>query len=293
MIKSMTGFGRGQMTFETQEITVELRAVNHRYFECSSRVPRAYAYLEEPLKSHLKGTIARGKVEVSLQVTSAQGGEPSQVQVNRNLARAYCEALRGLSEELQIKNDISVSLLARFPELFSVSRPQEDPEEMWERVRQTADLALEQFLQMRQTEGQKLQQDLEKKLQNMEGWIAQVEEQSPRTLEQYRSRLLQKLQELLGDSSIDESRILTEAAIFADKIAVDEETVRLRSHIHQFRQILAGQEPAGRKLDFLVQEMNREVNTIGSKAQDVEIAKIVVDCKAEIEKIREQIQNIE
>lgn len=293
MIKSMTGFGRAQKVIGTKEITVEIKAVNHRYFEFSARVPRAYSYLEERLKSHVKTLVFRGKVEVSVSVAAIEGETTTEVRINHGLAKSYLQALQSLSEELQVRNDITVSQLARFSDIFSVSRAEEDEEEIWEMVKQTADEAVERFLNMRSAEGEKMEQDLLNRLCSIESWVAQVEEQSPKTLAAYRSRLQTKMAELLGDNTVDEQRILSEAAIFADKIAVDEETVRLRSHIKQFRDILKSNEPVGRKLDFLVQEFNREANTIGSKAQDVEVAKIVVDIKSEIEKIREQIQNIE
>ncbi len=293
LIKSMTGFGRAQKLFEHKEITVEIRSVNHRYFEFSARVPRAYSYLEERLKSHLKATISRGKVEVGVLIAAVEGESSSVVCINHGLARAYLDALKSLSEELQVRNDVTVSQLARFSDIFTVARAEEDEEEIWAMVRETTDEAVQRFLSMRTLEGEKMEQDLLNRLNNIENWVGQVEEQSPKTLENYRARLKAKMDEILGDNTVDEQRILAEAAIFADKIAVDEETVRLRSHIRQFCEILKADEPVGRKLDFLVQEFNREANTIGSKAQDVAVAKIVVDIKSEIEKIREQIQNIE
>ena len=293
LIKSMTGFGRAQKVFANKEITVEIRSVNHRYFEFSARVPRAYSYLEERPKSHLKTTISRGKIEVSVMIAAVEGETTSVVRINHGLAKAYYDALKSLSEELQIRNDVTVSQMARFSDIFTVARAEEDEDEIWAMVQETADEAVERFVSMRSQEGEKMEQDLLNRLVNIENWVGEVEVQSPKTLENYRSRLKAKMDEILGDNTVDEARILAEAAIFADKIAVDEETVRLRSHIKQFRDILTANEPVGRKLDFLVQEFNRETNTIGSKAQDVNIAKIVVDIKSEIEKIREQIQNIE
>ena len=293
LIKSMTGFGRAQKVFANKEITVEIRSVNHRYFEFSARVPRAYSNLEERLKSHLKTTISRGKIEVSVMIAAVEGETISVVRINHGLAKAYYDALKSLSEELQIRNDVTVSQMARFSDIFTVARAEEDEDEIWAMVQETADEAVERFVSMRSQEGEKMEQDLLNRLVNIENWVGEVEIQSPKTLENYRSRLKAKMDEILGDNTVDEARILAEAAIFADKIAVDEETVRLRSHIKQFRDILTANEPVGRKLDFLVQEFNRETNTIGSKAQDVNIAKIVVDIKSEIEKIREQIQNIE
>ncbi len=293
LIKSMTGFGRAQKVFANKEITVEIRSVNHRYFEFSARVPRAYSYLEERLKSHLKTTISRGKIEVSVMISAVEGETTSVVRINHGLAKAYYDALKSLSEELQVRNDVTVSQMARFSDIFTVARAEEDEDEIWAMVQETVDEAVERFVSMRSLEGEKMEQDLLNRLLNIENWVGEVEVQSPKTLENYRARLKAKMDEILGDNTVDEARILAEAAIFADKIAVDEETVRLRSHIKQFRDILKANEPVGRKLDFLVQEFNRETNTIGSKAQDVNIAKIVVDIKSEIEKIREQIQNIE
>ncbi len=292
MIKSMTGYGRAQQLVEGWDIAVELKAVNHRYYEFSARMPRAYGYLEEKLKNHLAGSVSRGKLEASVTI-QATGEAPLQVQVNRRLAESYVTALRQLGQELGVSDDLALSHLVRIPDLFVLEKGGEEEEKIWQMVRQVADEALRQFLGMRQAEGAKLEEDLSARLKTIEALVGQVEEQSPRTTQEYRERLYRKLSEVLADSSIDESRILTEAAIFAEKTAVDEETVRLRSHVAQFRAILARPEPAGRKLDFLVQEMNREANTIGSKAQDVAIAKVVVALKAEIEKIREQIQNIE
>ena len=289
----MTGFGRATKIFSNKEITVEIRSVNHRYFEFSARVPRIYSYLEERLKSHLKTTISRGKVEVSVMIAAVEGETTSVVKINQGLAREYLNALKSLSEELQVKNDITVSQLARFSDIFTVTRAEDDEEDIWKMVEETTSEAVKKFVIMRSIEGEKMEQDLLKRLNNIERWVEQVEIQSPKTLENYRNRLEAKMEEILGNNTIDEARILAEAAIFADKIAVDEETVRLRSHIKQFKDILQVNEPVGRKLDFLVQEFNRETNTIGSKAQDVEVARIVVDIKSEIEKIREQIQNIE
>ena len=281
---SMTGYGRARQMIGNKEITVELRSVNHRFLEYSSRVPRAYACLEDKLKNLVKGSVSRGKVDVTLSVQTISGTD-TQVVINHDLARSYLEALRDLAEDLQIKNDVSVSQMARFSDIFSVVKVEENEEEMWQ--------AVQNFVDMRRAEGEKMKQDLLNRLQTIEQLVARVEELSPKTVENYTKRLYAKLQEVLQSNTVDDQRVLTEAAVFAEKIAVAEETVRLGSHIHQFRQILSSSEPVGRKLDFLVQEFNREANTIGSKAQDLEIARIVVDLKSEIEKIREQIQNIE
>ena len=285
---SMTGYGRARQMIGNKEITVELRSVNHRFLEYSSRVPRAYAYLEDKLKNLVKGSVSRGKVDVTLSVQTISGTD-TQVIINHDLARSYLEALRDLAEDLQIKNDVSVSQMARFSDIFSVVKVEENEEEMWQAVQQVAQQAVQNFVDMRRAEGEKMKQDLLNRLQTIEQLVARVEELSPKTVENYTKRLYAKLQ----SNTVDDQRVLTEAAVFAEKIAVAEETVRLGSHIHQFRQILSSSEPVGRKLDFLVQEFNREANTIGSKAQDLEIARIVVDLKSEIEKIREQIQNIE
>ena len=291
-VRSMTGYGRARQLIGSKEITVEIRSVNHCFLEYSSRVPRAYAYLEEKLKNLIKGSVSRGKVDVSLSIQTV-GGTDTQVVINHDLARSYLQALRSLAEDLQIKNDITVSQMARFSDIFSVIRVEENEEEIWQAVEQVAREAVDNFVAMRLTEGEKMKQDLLYRLELIEQMVAKVEELSPKTVETYRNRLYARLQEVLQNNTVDQQRVLTEAAIFAEKIAVAEETVRLGSHVHQFRQILSSSEPVGRKLDFLVQEFNREANTIGSKAQDLEVARIVVDLKAEIEKIREQIQNIE
>lgn len=293
MIRSMTGYGRAQGVRQGLEITVELRAVNHRFLEYTARVPRAYAYLEEKLKAIVKAAVSRGKVDLSLTLQPVEEGSCAAVSINRALAREYLAALTQLSEELQIKNDVTVSRLARFSDIFVVERRQEDEDAVWQAVEQLACQAVERFVEMRRQEGRRMEQDLQNRLNLIEELVAQVEEASPRTVEAYRERLAAKLREVLEDSGIDQQRILTEAAIFAEKTAVAEETVRLRSHIAQFRQILDSPEPVGRKLDFLVQEFNREANTIGSKAQDLAVSRMVVELKSEIEKMREQIQNIE
>ncbi|MBR5485638.1 MAG: YicC family protein [Oscillospiraceae bacterium] len=292
MIRSMTGYGRCQEVIDGRDITVEIRSVNHRYFEFSSRVPRVYGYLDEKLKSYLQSGISRGKVEVGVTVINLNGAG-ADVQINTDLAAAYLNSLRSMGKELGLQDDVTITSLARFNDIFTVSRVQEDEDVIWDAVRQVADKALEAFVGMREREGQRMKEDLLNRLVSIEKNVALVEEQSPKTVENYRARLYAKLSEVLNNTAIDEQRILTEAAIFAEKIAVAEETVRLGSHIKQFREILDSSEPIGRKLDFLVQEFNREANTIGSKAQDVAVARIVVDIKSDIEKIREQIQNIE
>lgn len=298
MPRSMTGYGRAQRLAEGRDVLVEIRAVNHRYYEFSARLPRTCLYLEEKLKGFLNGKIARGKVEVSVTITRPDGKD-ALIAVNRSVAEGYVDALRRLNFEMGtegqpwLKDDLTLGALLRLPDVFTVTKEQDDENAVWAVVSEAAAEALESFVQMRQTEGERLAADLAAKLGGLESMLKQVEAIEPSVAESYRQRLLAKLTELLGDTNIDEQRILTETAIFAEKTAIDEETVRLHSHIAQFRELLASTEPIGRKLDFLVQEMNREVNTIGSKAQDLGITRLVVDMKSEIEKIREQIQNIE
>ena len=292
MVKSMTGYGRAQRQIGGRDITVEIKAVNHRFFEFSARVPRIYGYLEEKLKSFVGSRVARGKVEAGVTILNLQSGS-ADVQINLDLARGYVCALRDLCDPLELRDDLSLSAIARFNDIFTVRKSEEDEEEVWAAVCEVAGEAVAAFVAMREREGKRLREDLLQKLERIETLVGTVEERSPQTVAQYRERLYQKLQEVLGDRSVDEGRVLTEAAVFSERIAVDEETVRLRSHLSQFRKILDPPEAVGRKLDFLVQEINREANTIGSKAQDVQIAGVVVEMKSEIEKIREQIQNIE
>ena len=292
MIRSMTGFGRAQGVLGGKDITVEIRSVNHRYFEFSARLPRAYSWLEEKLKGVAQGAASRGKVEVSLLIQTVEGSD-AQVVVNTALAREYVEALRELGRELDLPDDLSLSAVARFGEIFTLRRAPDDEEEVQANVLAVAAQAAERFSQMRRAEGEKLREDILGRLISIEERVAQVEERSPQTVAEYRAKLTARMEELLGKAAVEEQRILAEAAIVADRWAVDEETVRLRSHIAQLRSILDTPEAVGRKLDFLVQEMNREANTIGSKAQDVRIAQVVVEIKSEIEKIREQVQNIE
>lgn len=292
MIRSMTGYGRAQELRNGRDITVEFRSVNHRYFEFSARVPRAYGYLEEKLKGLAQGSASRGKVEVAVLIQTVDSPD-SQVAVNTALAREYVEALRGLGAELGLTDDLSLTAISRFGEIFTLKKSPDDEERIWADVSAVAQAAAARFVEMRQTEGRKLREDILGRLCTIEEKVAVVEERSPQTVAEYRAKLTARMEELLGKSGVEEQRILAEAAIVADRWAVDEETVRLRSHIAQLRTILDTPEAVGRKLDFLVQEMNREANTIGSKAQDVAIAQVVVDIKSEIEKIREQIQNIE
>lgn len=292
MALSMTGYGRGKAVLNGRDLTVEIRSVNSRYFEYSSRLPRACLYLDDRLKKLLSGSISRGKVELSLQLQTI-GVSDVEVQPDLPLARSYLEALRQISEGCGVACDVSASMLARFPDVLAVRHAQVDEEQLAADVETVCRMALDSFLAMRTAEGAKLEADILSRLDTLETDVGLVEQDSAGRVETYTQRLYARLQPLLEDRSIDEARILTEAAIFADKTAVDEETVRLRSHIQQYRQILAAPGAVGRKLDFLTQELNRETNTIGSKCQDLEITRLVVEMKAEIEKIREQVQNIE
>ncbi len=292
MIKSMTGFGRGHEVLNGRDITVEIRAVNHRYYEFSSRLPRAYTFAEEKLKSLLQGRISRGKVEVSVQVQNVTAVS-EKITANKEVIADYVAALREIKEELSLTDDLSLSAVMRLPDAFTVVKAEVDEEQLWEDLKTVTEQALASFIGMRETEGERMKADISARLTTIEGNVDFIESRSPIIVENYRKRLYDKMCEVLEGKNIDENRILLEAGIFSEKTAVDEETVRLRSHIAQFREMLESAEPIGRKLDFLVQEMNRETNTIGSKVQDIEVTKIVVDQKSEIEKIREQIQNIE
>ena len=292
MIKSMTGYGRNQKVINDRDILVEIRSVNHRYYEFTSRIPRAYGYLDDKLKSYVQGKISRGKVEVSVSIFNIEGKD-ALIEVNHSTAQGYINALRSANKELNLIDDLTLSQLVRFSDIFNVRKAVEDEDEIWNDVKSVADTAIDNFISMRETEGKKMKEDILSRLSYISELVEKVEGKSPVVTNNYRQRLYSKLCEVLNDNNIDEQRILTEAAIFSEKVAVDEETVRLKSHIHQFTDLMNIDEPVGRKLDFLIQEFNRESNTIGSKAQDIEITKIVVELKSEIEKIREQIQNIE
>lgn len=292
MIKSMTGFGRARELLNGREITVEIRAVNHRYYEFSSRLPRSLTFAEERLKSLLQGKISRGKVEVSVTVQNITAAAEV-ITANKEVIGGYVSALREIKDEFSLTDDLSLSAVMRLPDAFTVVKADTDEEQLWSDLRTVAESALDSFLKMRETEGERMKTDILARLKTIEGNVSFIEERSPIIVESYRKRLYERMREVLNDTGIDENRILLEAGIFSEKTAVDEETVRLHSHIAQFREMLESNEPIGRKLDFLVQEMNRETNTIGSKVQDIEVTKIVVDQKSEIEKIREQIQNIE
>lgn len=292
MIKSMTGYGREQNVVDGMNITVEIKSVNHRYFEFASKLPRNYGFLDEKLKSYFMGKITRGKAECYVSIESVE--EPDVlVSVNEPLVKSYLEAFADVEKKFGLDNDISVSDIIRVPDALSVRKKAADEERIWCGVKAVADMALEKFLSMREAEGERLRADIDSRLDTILESVSFVEERSPETVKEYNEKLLARLNELLSGAGVDEQRILTEAAIFADKTAVAEETVRLRSHVEQMRAFLCASEAVGKKMDFLVQEMNREANTIGSKANDVQIARTVVDLKAEIEKIREQIQNIE
>ena len=294
LIKSMTGYGRGEATQNGRKITVELRSVNNRYLDCSIKMPRAYIFAEDAIKTRVGQSISRGKVDVFVNITHT-GGEAYAVNVNENLAKAYMEALQQISVlgGDQVDHRYKTTEIARFPDVLTVEKQEDDLEAVAAEICAVLDLALEDFDRMRTREGEKLAADIFSRADIIEAYTGKVEERSPQTIMEYRVRLENKMREVLENTQLDESRILTEAAIFADKVAVDEETVRLRSHLGQLREMLNKGGATGRKLDFLIQEFNRETNTIGSKCNDIEISRMVVDMKAEIEKIREQVQNIE
>lgn len=292
MLKSMTGFGRAQKEIDGYVITVELKSVNHRYFEFSSRVPRQYGFLDEKLKSYINGKVSRGKIECYVTI-EALNTDTADVVVNHTLATAYVNALKEIAETYELKDDFGASTISRFPEVLIVRKSDEDEEKLWGYVQEVCSDAIDKFVAMREVEGSKMKDDIYSRGQFILDCVSYIEERSPQTVKEYNDKLVERVHELLGDVSLDESRILQEVAIYADKVAVAEETVRLRSHIEQLNTFISSDEPVGRKMDFLVQEINRETNTIGSKANDVDIARKVVDIKAEVEKIREQIQNIE
>ncbi len=292
MIKSMTGYGKSEQTIDSLNVTVEIKSVNHRYFEFSARVPREYGFLEEKLKKYCNSLITRGKVECYVSVEDLEERE-MKVNVNETLAAGYVKALKELSERFGLKDDISAVTLSRYPDVITLHKASEDEERIWNAVKTVAETAVSKFIEMRETEGSKLRGDILSRADYIIECVEFIEGRSPETVREYNEKLKQRMKELLGDAAVDEQRLLNEAAIYADKIAVDEETVRLRSHISQLREFMNSSEAIGRKLDFLVQEINREANTIGSKAQDVDIAKKVIAIKAEVEKIREQVQNIE
>lgn len=292
MVKSMTGFGRACKEIDGYMITVEIKSVNHRYFEFSCRCPRQYGFIDDKIKSFINSKVARGKIECFVGI-EALNTESADVVVNNTLAGAYVKAFKELSDNYGLKEDFGASTVARFPDVLIVRKSEEDENKIWQLVKTVADEAVEKFIEMRKAEGKRMYDDVYSRSQFILDTVSFIEERSPQTVKEYNDKLVERVHELLGDVSIDESRLLQEVAIYADKVAVAEETVRLRSHISQLRDFISSDEAVGRKLDFLIQEINRETNTIGSKCNDVEIARKVVDVKAEIEKIREQIQNIE
>lgn len=295
MVRSMTGYGRGEVTGEGVSVTVELRAVNNRYLDCAIKMPRAYLFAEDAMKERIQASVGRGKVDVYVNMVHT-AGDDTIVTVNEALAKGYIDALKKIYEldgGNYIKKSGYAADLARFPDVITVEKREEDQEKVQELLLEALDAALAGFNDMREREGDKLAQDILFRGDTIEQLVQKVEARSPGIVADYRARLEAKLTEVLQNTQIDESRILTEAAIYADKVAVDEETVRLRSHLSQLREMMKQGGSVGRKLDFLIQEFNREANTIGSKCNDIETSRVVVDIKAEIEKIREQIQNLE
>ncbi|MGN0462340.1 MAG: YicC/YloC family endoribonuclease [Ruminococcus sp.] len=292
MIRSMTGFGRGEATVDGRDITVEIKSVNHRYFEFNCRTTRGFGFLEEKLKSYIKERVSRGKIDMFVSLSQKEDTEAI-VKINPSLARGYINALKKLSDEYGVKDDISVSTVSSYSDIFQVHKAPEDEEEVWNAVKPVLDTALNNFITMRETEGEKMKADVMSRAKHILSIVDEIESRSPERVKEYEARLKERIEELLGSADYDEQRVITEVAIFADKVAVDEETVRLRSHFDQLKNLMDSDGEVGRKLDFIIQEMNREANTIGSKANDSSLSHMVVDIKAEIEKIREQIQNIE
>ena len=292
LVKSMTGYGRAVETVNGREITVEVRSVNNRYLDCTVKLPRLLSFTEDAVKQAVKQEISRGKVDVFITVHS-EGGEDVKITLNTAMVEGYLAAMKQMEEQYGVRNDVSVSTLSRMNDVFTVDKPEIDEEQLQKDLMAVVAKALQSYDAMRSAEGKNLENDLRSRGRTILDLVAQVEQGSSQTVIDYRTRLYNKLREVLENTAIDESRILTEAAIFADKVAVDEETVRLRSHLEQMNNMLTAGGAIGRKLDFLLQEMNRESNTIGSKCSDVRLARIVVDIKAELEKIREQTQNIE
>ena len=294
MIKSMTGFGRCEAEINGREITVEVKSVNHRYFEFSCRTPRGYGFLDDKLKSYVNSRVSRGKIDMFVTI-GANDEAPSEVTVNHQLVSGYINAMKEISDTYGVENDVTVVSLSRFPDVFTVHKPAEDEEQITNDVLSVAKTALDSFIAMRETEGEKMKTDILNRANTILSIVGEIEERSPQTVAEYEERLLERIKQTLEDYEveIDEQRVLTEVAVFSDKVAVAEETVRLRSHFEQLNKFLEYDEPVGRKIDFIIQEMNREANTIGSKVQDAVLAHKVVDIKSEIEKIREQVQNIE
>ncbi len=292
LIKSMTGYGRNEAIFDGKKIVCELKSVNHRYSDYSVKVPRYYGFMEDRARKLVSEYISRGKVDIYVAIESF-GETDREILLNEGIAKTYIDALCQLRDTFGLSDDISVMSVARYSEIFKTQKIEEDEEELWNTVVEAMKPAIEQFVSMREREGERILADLVKRIEYMRELAKKIAVRSEQTVEEYKERLYQKIKEVLEDRAIDEARVLTEVAIFADKVAVDEELVRLESHFNEFYEIINKNEPAGRKLDFLIQEINREINTTGSKANDIEIAKIVVELKGETEKLREQIQNVE
>lgn len=292
MIKSMTGYGRAELMTETVKITAELKAVNHRFSDYSIRMPRHLLSLEDRVRSLAGEYITRGKTDIFITVESF-GEDDKEIVLNEALAASYIKALSQLRDKFGLRDDMSVSSVSRYPDIFKAERKEIDEDAMWEQIKPVFTEALENFTAMRAREGARIYEDLNARVNYMKSLAEKIDEKAPAIVSEYQSRLYEKIKETIGDRDIDEGRVLTEVAIFADKVAINEELVRLKSHFEEYSVILSGDEPAGRRLDFLIQEINREINTIGSKANDMDVAKLVVELKAELEKLREQIQNIE
>ncbi|WP_302192816.1 YicC/YloC family endoribonuclease [uncultured Ruminococcus sp.] len=294
MIKSMTGFGRCRTVLHGREISVEIKSVNHRFFEFSCRTPKGYGFLDDKLKTLVNSRVSRGKIDMFVTVGTAED-TPAEVKINHSLVSGYINAMKEISETYGIENDVTVTAISRFPDVYTVSKAPENEEEITADVLEAANTAIDGFIAMREAEGEKMKADILGRAEVILATVDEIDERSPQTVKEYEERLLDRINRTLQDYNIniDEQRVLTEVAVFADKVAVAEETVRLRSHFAQLSKIMESQTPIGREIDFIIQEMNREANTIGSKVQDAEIAHKVVKIKSEIEKMREQIQNIE
>ena len=292
MVRSMTGYGRKQDVINGLSIVVEMKSVNHRFYEYSSRLPRGYGFLDDKLKSYIQQRVSRGKVDVFVQIHALETAG-SEVVVDHGLAESYLNALRELSDRYELRDDLSAAALSRYPDVLTVRQAEVDEDAVWEAVCRVTDGALDRFVAMRELEGARMREDVLSRADTIRKAVAEVEARSPETVRAHMEKVENRIRELLDGVPVDEARLLNEAAVFADKVAVAEETVRLASHLDQLEQLLNSSEAVGRKLDFLVQEINRETNTIGSKCSDLSLTRIVVDIKAEIEKIREQIQNIE
>lgn len=291
-MQSMTGYGRCEKSIEGMDISVEIKSVNHRFADYNIRVPRYYGFLEDKIKKYLQGHISRGKIDVYISIIN-KNDDSRQISLNTALAGGYVSALKELAEKYELSADISVSTIARFIDIFDVEYKEQDEDTLFEELKVVLDEGVSGFVSMRMREGEKLKEDMLMRKKLIEKYLNRVEELAPQSVDDYKAKLEARIGELIGDAKIDQSRVMTEIAIFADKLCVTEETVRLHSHLIEFERILSMEDAVGRKLDFLLQEMNREVNTMGSKANDLEIGRCVVDMKTELEKIREQLQNIE